>query len=635
MSTPSKSSGPQRPVKAPAVTQRRTQQSPVPLKHHSDRAVVGSDPHVNGPRRATGSGGAAGTRPKAIMRPGTRKLRHKFMVVLAGVTAAVMVLLGLLVAQLATTYLFAQKQHDGIELAKMAAQIANAAALTLDDLGKDSGGRVGPDEIKRVQERIVAQLRDAARWDESDSGSSDLLAVTFNATSARFPAQQLTGTWLGDPETSNALVVEHYRTVFVPKSGTTINLADYQLALSELLSPVKDLGTVRIYRFKAALGGVFGIPRFDPSDAQSWNTTPHVRIDIDVRSIDKAITNLYATIAFSVILAIALVIGVANWLAGRVTQPIEMLVKDMKIVAQGKLDHETLPHSDDEVGLAAVEFNRMTHQLYEAQSALVEQEKAEYELSIAREVQKQMLPLDATTTPYPDGGAYYEFTTIAGWSVGAYYKGAKAVSGDYFDVIDLGNGLWGFCIADVSGKGIPGSMVMAVTRTIVRLVAGKHRDRPAETLKETNRLIAKQIKRGMFVTVFYAVLDDRSGHLTYASAGHNPMVIWRHGSKAPELATSKGIAVGFNDGPIFDKTIESHATDLREGDGFSIYTDGFPEAMNAKNQEFGDERFYQTLAANGHLGAQQLISVAVAEVAKHRADAEQSDDLTIIVARRV
>jgi sigma-B regulation protein RsbU (phosphoserine phosphatase) len=263
----------------------------------------------------------------------------------------------------------------------------------------------------------------------------------------------------------------------------------------------------------------------------------------------------------------------------------------------------------------------MTHNLKAAQSALVEQEKADYELSIAREVQRQLLPANS-----PD---------IPGFQCASYYLGAKAVSGDYFDFIDLGHGLWGFIIADVSGKGIPGSMVMAVTRTIVRLMAAQYGNRADETLKATNRLIAKQIKRGMFVTVFYAVLDDRSGHLTYASAGHNPMVIWRHGSKAPELATSKGIAVGFNDGPIFDKTIESHATDLREGDGFSIYTDGFPEAMNAKNQEFGDERFYQTLAANGHLGAQQLISVAVAEVAKHRADAEQSDDLTIIVARRV
>ena len=626
-----KTSGPQRPSRGVAP-QRQTQTSPGALKRTgSDRNTASLDPHTAGMRRGTSPG--AGTHPKTTIRPGTSKLRHKFMVVLAGVTAVVMVLLGLLIAQRASTYLFAQAQHSGIELAKMSAQIANGAAARLEEQARGKDITVTPAQIASVQAEMRRQLALAAKWQDSSNGN--LLAVTFNTGTARYPANQLTGTFLGEPEESNASVIGRYSEVFIPKNGRDLQLANEQVALTELLSPVKEQGTIRIYRFKAALGPDFGTAPFDPSDPNTWNSTPHVRIDVDVRSIDKAISNLYATIALSVVLGIALVIGVANWLAGRVTRPIEMLVKDMKIVAQGRLDHVTTAHSDDEVGLAAVEFNRMTQHLKEAQSALVEQEKAEYELSIAREVQKQMLPLEAITTPFPDGGAYYEFNRLPGWSVGAYYKGAKAVSGDYFDVIELGNGLWGFCVADVSGKGIPGSMVMAVTRTIIRLVAGKHRDRPAEVLKETNRLIAKQIKRGMFVTVFYAVLDENTGHLAYASAGHNPMVVWRANSRGHELATGKGIAVGFNDGPIFDKTIESHALTLGQGDGFSIYTDGFPEAMNAKNEEFGDERFYQTIAHHGKLGAQQMVSAAVSDIAKHRGEAEQSDDLTIIVARRV
>jgi sigma-B regulation protein RsbU (phosphoserine phosphatase) len=276
----------------------------------------------------------------------------------------------------------------------------------------------------------------------------------------------------------------------------------------------------------------------------------------------------------------------------------------------------------------------VTTQLNEAQGALVEQEKAEYELSIAREVQKQMLPLDSTTTPFPDGGTFYAFSRVPGWAVGAYYKGAKAVSGDYFDVFDLGNGLWGMCVADVSGKGIPGSMVMAVTRTIVRLVASKHLTRANETLKETNRLIARQIKRGMFVTCYYAVLDERTGQLTYASAGHNPMVLYRAASKSYELASGKGIALGFNEGPIFDRTIEVNTTQLASGDGLVLYTDGFPEAMNDKSQEFGDERFYEAVVRHAQLENQLAIMNVVGEIAKHRGSAEQSDDLTILMATR-
>jgi sigma-B regulation protein RsbU (phosphoserine phosphatase) len=235
-------------------------------------------------------------------------------------------------------------------------------------------------------------------------------------------------------------------------------------------------------------------------------------------------------------------------------------------------------------------------------------------------VQKQLLPAEPPL--------------ITGFECADYYQGAKAVSGDYYDFIPLGNGLWGFIVADVSGKGIPGSMVMAVTRTIVRLIAVRHQNRAADTLKETNRLIAKQIKRGMFVTSYYAVLDERTGQLTYASAGHNAMIIYRAATRKHELAAPKGIALGFNEGPIFDKTIEEHRTVLQQGDAILLYTDGFPEAMNASNQEFGEERFNQMVGQLGHLDARSLIERLVAAVAKHRGDAEQSDDLTLIAVRR-
>ena len=178
-------------------------------------------------------------------------------------------------------------------------------------------------------------------------------------------------------------------------------------------------------------------------------------------------------------------------------------------------------------------------------------------------------------------------------------------------------------------------MVMAVTRTIVRLVANKYQHRAADTLKETNRLIAKQIKRGMFVTAFYAILDERTGNLTYASAGHNPMVIYRASTKAYELGTGKGIALGFNEGPVFDKTIQETKTVLNPGDMMVIFTDGFPEAMNAENEEFGEERFYQSIARFGQFDARTCIAKLVEEIGAHRGEAEQSDDLTIIAVRNV
>jgi sigma-B regulation protein RsbU (phosphoserine phosphatase) len=173
-----------------------------------------------------------------------------------------------------------------------------------------------------------------------------------------------------------------------------------------------------------------------------------------------------------------------------------------------------------------------------------------------------------------------------------------------------------------------------VTRTVVRLVAPHRGVKADETLKDTNRLLAKQLKRGMFVTACYAVLDEATGLLTYASAGHNPMVIYRAKTRTAELATAKGIALGFNEGPVFDRTIQVAQLQLERGDAIVLYTDGFPEAMNSVSEEFGDENFYRLIARNGHLSPQGLIDAAVAGVAAHRGDAEQSDDLTILTVRR-
>jgi phosphoserine phosphatase RsbU/P len=177
-------------------------------------------------------------------------------------------------------------------------------------------------------------------------------------------------------------------------------------------------------------------------------------------------------------------------------------------------------------------------------------------------------------------------------------------------------------------------MVMAVTRTIVRLVANKHQYNAVETLKETNRLIAKQIKRGMFVTAFYAILDEATGTVHYSSAGHNPMIVYRAATKQFELATTKGIAIGFNEGPIFDKTAQQAQLKLGPGDTFVIYTDGFPEAMNSQNEEFGDDNFYALVGQHGHEPARGLVQHLLQAIAAHRGQAEQSDDLTIIAVRR-
>jgi serine phosphatase RsbU (regulator of sigma subunit) len=569
------------------------------------RSTAGGHSHASGQKgktRAQGGGKGMG-------------LRAKFMLVLAGVTAAALIALGVSMAATTNSFLFGQKQHSGIEIARMVAQVGNAVYAKLDAFRKlkanknFDGVEVPVPTQQEIAKEMERYLRNAQDWYNNENLTyTDILGIRFDCPSV----PELSQVGVGTLETE-VVDLKPFHTIYLPKTGGSVNLP----STVNLYQGTKrsSSGDIPIYRFKIFLDkNIWG-------SASNGTDAANVRVDIAADSVVRVRNNLFITIGIAVFIAIGVVIAVANWLAGNITRPLDILISDMKTVARGRLDHETKARSGDEIGVLANEFNRMTQNLKIAQSALVEQEKAEYELSIAREVQRQLLPAEAPT--------------IMGYDSAAFYQGAKAVSGDYFDFIPLGNGLWGFIIADVSGKGIPGSMVMAVTRTIVRLVANKFQNRAADTLKETNKLIAKQIKRGMFVTAFYAILDENTGTLTYASAGHNPMVIYRAATKAYELGTGKGIALGFNEGPVFDKTIQETRTTLAPGDMMVLYTDGFPEAMNAENQEFGEERFYSLIGQYGQTDVRTCLAKLVEAVAGHRGDAEQSDDLTIIAVRNV
>ncbi|HAT11654.1 MAG TPA: hypothetical protein DCS97_13920 [Planctomycetes bacterium] len=568
------------------------------------------------PGRQNSSDRQAGKPVRPVIRGNRPRmaLRSKFMLVMAGVTALTMIMLGLTMGGTANKYIYGQKTMDGIETAQMAVQIAGMVKDRVDAIkahAKQENDNAALQNLQKETEDYVERyLEKVTGWGD---GLSDIQGIRYHIE--KIP--ELSGIGVGeDIETKIRSKVD---SLFVPKRSITVGVPE-GITIYEGTKLTKS-GPVSILRFKIALPSdppPAGFGRVVGGDGQA--EPANVRVDIAMNSVDQVKSNLMTTIAIAIIIAIAAVLGIAQWLASSITKPLEVLLKDMQIVSKGKLGHRTTAHSTDEVGLLANEFNKMTESLQEAQSAVIEQEKQAYELSLAREVQQQLLPAQPPL--------------ITGFQCHSFYQGAKAVSGDYFDFIPLGPGVWGFIIADVSGKGIPGSMVMAVTRTVVRLVAPQGGHRADETLKDTNRLIAKQIKRGMFVTAFYAVLDENTGLLTYASAGHNPIVLYRAKTRSYELATTKGIALGFNEGPIFDRTIQVAQTTLERGDTMVMYTDGFPEAMNARNEEFGDEKFYEMIAANGHLDPPALTDAVVAGIAKHRGDAEQSDDLTILTVRR-
>jgi sigma-B regulation protein RsbU (phosphoserine phosphatase) len=294
-------------------------------------------------------------------------------------------------------------------------------------------------------------------------------------------------------------------------------------------------------------------------------------------------------------------------------------MRDMDVVSRGDFDHATKPASTDEIGLLALAFNDMTKSLKAARELEREAERFQGELNTAQEIQAHLLPAKIPQLP--------------GFDIYQAYAAAKEVGGDYFDFIPIDRENLGVVVADVSGKGIPGSMVMAQTRAVLRMLATGNASASA-TLAQTNAIIARDIKRGMFVTMLYAVLNVRQKTLTVASAGHNPMVLLRARTGAVELVNPAGIALGFDKGPIFNRTIKEQTIQLYKGDRVVLYTDGVVEAMNEKHEEFTDERFYKWVQANAReMRSRDFVVGLQKELEAHRGRAEQHDDITVVTIR--
>ncbi len=328
----------------------------------------------------------------------------------------------------------------------------------------------------------------------------------------------------------------------------------------------------------------------------------------------RARTKLIATTLIATVMAIVAAIITSLILASIVTKPVRQLVQDMAVVSQGNFNHRTHVRSRDEIGLLSRTFNEMTKGLATAQTAAVEREKLERDLNIAQEIQQKLLPK--------------KLPNIPGYDISAFYRAARDVGGDYYDFIPIDKQHIGMIVADVSGKGVSGSLVMTMTRTIVRFEAQRNPS-PADTLKKVNRILAREIRRGMFVTAFYLILDVSTHTITFSSAGHNPMVFVRNETGKQWLLNPGGIALGFDRGPVFDSTVKEDRLHLKKGDRIILYTDGVVEAMNARKEQFGEKRFYDLAKTRSAEKSDRFVALLVEDLERHRGDAEQHDDITI------
>ena len=203
---------------------------------------------------------------------------------------------------------------------------------------------------------------------------------------------------------------------------------------------------------------------------------------------------------------------------------------------------------------------------------------------------------------------------------------AREIGGDFYDYFLLGGTHLALTIADVSGKGIPAALFMAVSRTVLRSVSGI--DDMATRMVEANRLLSAENAASMFVTMFHGVLDLATGALRYCNAGHNPPYLLR-AKGGPEILNPTGIAFGLD----ADMPYRIDETVLRPGDSLFLFTDGITECFDVDGEEFGTARLEAALEGGRDRGAAELTAGVLQATAAFAAGAEQSDDITCLALR--
>lgn len=331
---------------------------------------------------------------------------------------------------------------------------------------------------------------------------------------------------------------------------------------------------------------------------------------------------------------------------GLVTRPLGRLEDRMKVYVDPDGDGhssqkppETSQTSGDEVTALAGAFERMQavitaqqQKLREANATLEqrvverteelrrtmeEKERIGSELRIASEIQKSILPRTFPAFPQRDDFSIYA-ETIPAWEMG----------GDFYDFFLIDEHHLGVVIADVSGKGVPAAIFMAVSRSLLKATALKGVT-PAECLTHVNRLLCPENDSAMFVTVFYGILDTETGELLYSNAGHNVPYVLRQDGRTQLLDNTGGMALGVVD----EATFFTKRTMLSQGDALFLYTDGVTEAMDPEGALFSEARLEACLQQNGEASPYDLIQLVVQGVRTYAASASQADDITLLALR--
>ena len=326
---------------------------------------------------------------------------------------------------------------------------------------------------------------------------------------------------------------------------------------------------------------------------------------------------IYFVLALFILLALVVSV-VSLFISGRISKPILQLTNDVKIIADGKLDHRSQVKTNDEIGVLANDFNSMTEAvnryIADITSITAEKQRISTELELATEIQLSMLP-ELTQ----------DFTSRPEFCLYAMTDPAKEVGGDFYDFFMVDPTHLAIVMADVSGKGVPAALFMAIGKSLI-----KDHTKPDVELnrvfESVNNLLCESNKKGLFITAFEAVIDLESGEVNFVNAGHEQPFIGPRGGEF----TPRKIRPGFVLAGMEDIHYKVGQLQLEDGDRLFQYTDGVTEATSASEELYGMDRLEEILTKNTDSTPEELVRAVKRDVDAFTGSAPQFDDITML-----
>lgn len=281
---------------------------------------------------------------------------------------------------------------------------------------------------------------------------------------------------------------------------------------------------------------------------------------------------------------------------------------------RGAFDFTTKPINLEDLDRTIEKAIEQIDFIKNAQNEHLQLKSIQSDLKVAREIQETILP--KAFDPFPNEKTF---------EIYAFMNAAKYVGGDFYDFFKIDDDRLGFVIADVSGKGVPAAIFMAISRTVIRAIALTDNS-AAMCMKRANDILCKESVNDMFVTVFYGILDIHTGVVTYCNAGHNPPVFMKHDKTASFIPlTGDRILGAMSDSVYHEKELH-----LVPGDSLFLYTDGITEAKNKNNELYGEKRLLENCLELTGRSSKEVVERITETIGEFVVGAVQSDDITIL-----